>query len=145
MRLAFVGPVPPRATTHADQTTSCLTLHPIASSTSAKTPHLQRRWCATACQCAGVAAACAILYSARVRRRPLTRVQAAAIVTGIQSNNISACVKHFVLNVQEAERHNVSANVDRRTFMELYAPAFEAAVDAGVGCVMCASLASTRN
>ena len=54
---------------------------------------------------------------------------AAQIVRGIQSNNISACLKHFVLNVQETERHNVSSNVDRRTFMELYAPPFEQAVD----------------
>ena len=67
----------------------------------------------------------------------LAAAMAAAIVRGVQSNNISACVKHYILNVQEEARHNVSANVDRRTFMELYVPAFEAAVNAGVGCVMC--------
>ena len=32
---------------------------------------------------------------------------------------------------------NVSSNVDRRTVMELYMPPFEAAVNAGVGSVMC--------
>ena len=62
---------------------------------------------------------------------------AGAIVAGVQSNNISAVVKHFILNVQETARHNVSSVVDRRTFMELYTPAFAAAVDAGVGSVMC--------
>ena len=65
---------------------------------------------------------------------------AAQLVLGIQSNNISGCVKHFILNVQENERHNVSSNVDRRTFMELYTPAFEAAIGAGVGSVMCRSV-----
>ena len=67
----------------------------------------------------------------------LAAAMAAQLVAGIQSNNISACVKHFILNVQETERHNVSSNVDRRTFMELYTPAFEAAIAAGVGSVMC--------
>jgi len=67
----------------------------------------------------------------------LAAAMAAEIVRGVQSNNISACVKHYVLNVQEHERHNVSSNVDRRTYMEIYTPAFEAAVNAGVGSVMC--------
>jgi beta-glucosidase len=67
----------------------------------------------------------------------LAAAMAAQLVAGIQANNISGCVKHFILNVQETERHNVSSNVDRRTFMELYTPAFEAAIAAGVGSVMC--------
>ena len=58
----------------------------------------------------------------------LAAQMAVAIVGGIQSNNISAVVKHFILNVQETERHSVSSNVGRRTFMELYTPTFEAAV-----------------
>jgi len=67
----------------------------------------------------------------------LAAAMAEQLVLGIQSNNISGCVKHFVLNSQETSRHNVSSNVDRRTFMELYTPAFEAAIKAGVGSVMC--------
>ena len=62
---------------------------------------------------------------------------APAIVHGLQSNKVSGSVKHYVLNVQEMWRHNVSSNVDRRTFRSVYTPAFEAAVDAGVGSVMC--------
>ena len=67
----------------------------------------------------------------------LAAAMAEQLVLGIQSNNISGCIKHFILNSQETQRHNVSSNVDRRTFMELYTPAFEAGIKAGVGSVMC--------
>lgn len=62
----------------------------------------------------------------------------APLVKGIQSNNISACIKHFIFNNHEVNRQTFSANVDERTGRELYAPAFFAAVDAGVGSLMCA-------
>jgi len=62
----------------------------------------------------------------------------APLVKGIQSNNVSACVKHFVFNNHEVNRQTFSANVDERTGRELYTPAFFAAVDAGVGSFMCA-------
>jgi len=42
-----------------------------------------------------------------------------------------------VLNSQETDRGSASSNVDDRTFHELYLPPFAAAVDAGVGSVMC--------
>eukprot|EP01116_Phalansterium_solitarium_P024208 TRINITY_DN8802_c0_g1_i1.p1 TRINITY_DN8802_c0_g1~~TRINITY_DN8802_c0_g1_i1.p1 ORF type:complete len:673 (+),score=239.95 TRINITY_DN8802_c0_g1_i1:161-2179(+) len=61
----------------------------------------------------------------------------AASVQGIQSQGIIATVKHFVDNNQEDNRHLVSANVGERTQWEIYYPAFEAAVNAGVGAVMC--------
>ena len=61
----------------------------------------------------------------------------APLVQGIQSNNISACIKHFIFNNHEVNRQTFSANVDERTGRELYAPAFFAAVDAGVGSAMC--------
>jgi beta-glucosidase len=60
------------------------------------------------------------------------------LIKGIQSNNISACVKHFVGNNQECNRQTMSANMDERTAREVYLPAFFAAVDVGVGSVMCA-------
>ena len=63
---------------------------------------------------------------------------AEAIIGASQAHNISGCVKHFALNNQEHFRFTVSANADRRSFMELYTPQFRAAVDAGVGSVMCA-------
>jgi beta-glucosidase len=67
-----------------------------------------------------------------------------SIVKGIQSNNISASVKHWMLNSQEVNRGDargspgMSSNIDERTARELYVPPYAAAVDAGVGTVMCA-------
>lgn len=58
-------------------------------------------------------------------------------VLGIQSNNVSGCVKHYVFNNQEHNRDSVSANVPQRAAKELYFPPFHAAVDAGVGTAMC--------
>eukprot|EP01117_Protostelium_nocturnum_P005725 TRINITY_DN2066_c0_g2_i1.p1 TRINITY_DN2066_c0_g2~~TRINITY_DN2066_c0_g2_i1.p1 ORF type:complete len:375 (+),score=109.47 TRINITY_DN2066_c0_g2_i1:72-1196(+) len=58
-------------------------------------------------------------------------------VLGVQSNGIIATVKHFVDNNQEKNRTITSANVPQRAQWEIYYPAFKAAVDAGVGSVMC--------
>ncbi|MER6327310.1 glycoside hydrolase family 3 C-terminal domain-containing protein [Streptomyces coelicoflavus] len=52
-------------------------------------------------------------------------VMGAAVVDGIQSLGIGACVKHFAVNNQETDRMRVSADVDERTLRELYLPAFE--------------------
>lgn len=60
-----------------------------------------------------------------------------ANINGIQSQKVIACVKHFVNNNQEYHRTTVSANVGERTQWEIYYPAFQAAVDAGVGSAMC--------
>ena len=60
------------------------------------------------------------------------------MVRGIQSNNISASVKHFAFNSQELNRGDargspgMSSNVDERVGRELYGPPYAAAVDAGV-------------
>ncbi len=62
----------------------------------------------------------------------------AAEVSGIQSQNISGCVKHFIENTIEADRSGMSSNVPRRVHMEMYMKAFCAAVDAGVGSAMAA-------
>jgi beta-glucosidase len=61
----------------------------------------------------------------------------AAEIEGIQSNNISACVKHYVFNSQEFDRSGQSANVPDRAAKELYYKPFHSAVDAGVGSAMC--------
>jgi beta-glucosidase len=49
-------------------------------------------------------------------------------IEGVQSQGVSATVKHYALNSQEYNRHNVSSDCDERTMREIYLPAFEAAV-----------------
>ena len=56
---------------------------------------------------------------------------AAGYVRGIQSNGISACVKHFACNNQEENRMTLDSVLDERTFREIYLTAFEIAVKEG--------------
>jgi beta-glucosidase len=49
-------------------------------------------------------------------------------IEGVQAQGVIATVKHYALNNQEYNRHNVSSDVDERTMREIYLPAFEAAV-----------------
>ena len=56
---------------------------------------------------------------------------AAGYVRGIQSNGISACIKHFACNNQEENRMTLDSVLDERTFRELYLTAFEIAVKEG--------------
>ncbi len=53
---------------------------------------------------------------------------AVGYIQGVQSQGVSATVKHFAANNQEYDRHNVSSDVDERSLRELYMPAFESAV-----------------
>jgi beta-glucosidase len=58
-------------------------------------------------------------------------------IKGMQSQGVSATVKHFAANNSEFDRHNTDAIIDERTLREIYLPAFEAAVKEGqVGAVM---------
>ncbi len=67
----------------------------------------------------------------------LTARVSSAYICGVQAMGVSATVKHFAVNFQEFDRHNVSSDLDERTLREIYLPAFESAVkEAGVGCVM---------
>ena len=56
---------------------------------------------------------------------------ATAYVKGVQSKNVSACLKHFIANDTEFERHTVSSNVDERTLREIYLLPFEMGVKEG--------------
>jgi beta-glucosidase len=52
-------------------------------------------------------------------------------IEGVQSQGVIATVKHYALNNQEYNRHNVDVEADERTIREIYLPAFEAAVTRG--------------
>ncbi|MGZ7443033.1 beta-glucosidase family protein [Paenibacillus sp. TH7-28] len=56
---------------------------------------------------------------------------AGAYIRGIQSQGISACVKHFAVNNQEERRMSIDTIVDERTLREIYLTAFEIAVKEG--------------
>ncbi|MDC0584190.1 glycoside hydrolase family 3 C-terminal domain-containing protein [Bacteroidales bacterium] len=50
-------------------------------------------------------------------------------IKGVQSQGVSACVKHYVANNQEVNRGTVNVNVDEQTLREIYLPAFKAAIE----------------
>jgi len=62
---------------------------------------------------------------------------AVGYIDGVQSEGVSATIKHFVANNSEFSRHATDDIIDERTLREIYLPAFEAAVkQAHVGAVM---------
>lgn len=62
-----------------------------------------------------------------------------AVIRGIQSTGVAACVKHYAANNQETNRMRNSSRVSERALREIYLPAFEAAVrEADVWAVMAA-------
>jgi beta-glucosidase len=62
---------------------------------------------------------------------------AVAYINGMQSQGVSATIKHFMGNNSEFDRHNSDSIIDERTMREIYLPVFEAAVKgAHVGSVM---------
>lgn len=52
-----------------------------------------------------------------------------AIVRGIQSQGVGACLKSIVANNQQHQQHTTDVRVDERTLRELYLRAFEIAVE----------------
>lgn len=64
---------------------------------------------------------------------------AAAMVQGIQSQHVSACVKHFCCNNKETNRYASDSRVSERALREIYLKAFQIVVkEAGVWAVMTA-------
>ena len=61
----------------------------------------------------------------------LTGKIATNYVQGVQSKNVAACLKHFVGNDTEYERHSVSSNIDAQTLREIYLLPFEMGIKEG--------------
>lgn len=58
----------------------------------------------------------------------LSGMLASAFTDGVQAAGIGACLKHFVCNDSEFERHTISVEVDERTLREIYLRPFEIAI-----------------
>ena len=63
---------------------------------------------------------------------------ASALVAGIQSQNVQACVKHFAANSMENNRFGGSINMDERTLRDVYLPHFKKVTERGAASVMSA-------
>lgn len=61
----------------------------------------------------------------------LTGKMAAAMVRGIQSQNVAATVKHFACNGKETNRKNSDSRLSKRALRELYLKSFEIIVKEG--------------
>ncbi len=61
----------------------------------------------------------------------LTGVLAVAYIKGLQSQGISATIKHFVGNESEIQRTTMSSQIDERSLREIYLMPFEMAVKDG--------------
>lgn len=48
----------------------------------------------------------------------------AAFVTGLQTQGVGACLKHYLLNSQETDRFSIDESPDEKTMMDIYFPAF---------------------
>ncbi|NLO48972.1 MAG: glycosyl hydrolase [Clostridiales bacterium] len=62
----------------------------------------------------------------------------AALVRGVQSEYVIACVKHFAFNSMEISRFKCSVDCERRTEREIYLSHFKDCVDAGAASIMSA-------
>ncbi len=68
----------------------------------------------------------------------LSGEMAAALIEGVQGQNVSACPKHFALNNQETKRMVTDSVVDERAKREIYYGSFERAVrDSDPWAIMC--------
>ena len=61
---------------------------------------------------------------------------AAALMEGVQGENVIACGKHFAFNSMERSRFKVSVTADKRTEQEVYFPHFRKFVKRGGASIM---------
>lgn len=61
----------------------------------------------------------------------LASVMVVPYIQGVQSNGVSACIKHFALNNQELWRNKINVEASDRALYEIYLPAFKAGVQKG--------------
>ncbi len=52
-------------------------------------------------------------------------------INGVQSEGVSACVKHYLANNQESKRFTINVEMSERALREIYMPGFKAAVQIG--------------
>jgi len=71
---------------------------------------------------------CGRIFEYQTEDPCLNSKMAVAVIRGVQSQQVAACVKHFACNNQETNRGKVSAEVSERALREIYLPAFEGAV-----------------
>ena len=60
----------------------------------------------------------------------------AALVRGVQDEDVMACVKHYAFNDMENARFKCSVTCDQRTEQEVYLPHFKDCLDAGAASIM---------
>ena len=60
----------------------------------------------------------------------------AALMEGVQEEDIIACIKHYAFNQMENARFEVSIECDKRTEREVFLPHFKECIDRGAGSVM---------
>lgn len=58
----------------------------------------------------------------------LTARIAVGYITGVQQHGVACCIKHFVGNDTEFERHTISSEIDEVTLREAYLVPFETAI-----------------
>jgi beta-glucosidase len=61
----------------------------------------------------------------------LVSKMAVGYISGVQSQGVSACVKHFAANNQETNRSSIDVEMSERALREIYLPGFKAAVTVG--------------
>ena len=59
-----------------------------------------------------------------------------ALVKGVQSQGVIACIKHFAFNSMEISRYKVSVECSKRTEREVFLPHFKECIDAGAASLM---------